>query len=88
MTANCEGYFGMVRHQIQDRRLFDLAMRFRLHLKGERLRAFNEAWEALDNTKRDEIHDGQYDTKPEELEKMGKTLASRLEALRKIVIES
>jgi hypothetical protein len=70
------------------RNMFEPAMRFRLHLKGGRLAAFNTIWEKFYNTTRDEVDNRQPSHSDEQANKTQQTLMSRLEALRKIVHES
>ena len=83
------GVFGQVRYQIQLPEFCALAVRFSLHLKGNRLRKYNEIWNALANATRDEIHDcNQPNTSKEEYAKVKFALMSKLEAFRKIVYES
>jgi hypothetical protein len=68
-------------------KLFEPAMRFRLHLKGRRLAAFNEIWERFYQTKGLDV-DIQPNHSDEERKNKKQTLMSRLEALRKIASES
>jgi hypothetical protein len=63
-------------------------MRFRLHLKGRRLDAFNEIWERFYKTTSAEVEDRQPNHSDEDARKMQQTLMDRLQALRKIVYES
>jgi hypothetical protein len=70
------------------RKMFEPAMRFRLHLNGRRLDAFNEIWEKFYNTTSAEVEDRQPNHSDEEANKMQQTLMDRLKALRKIVHES
>jgi hypothetical protein len=89
MSENGLGVFGQVRYQIQLPEFCELAVRFGLHLKGERLRKYNEIWNSLANASRDEIHDcNQPNTSKEEYDKVKSALMSKLEAFRKIVYES
>ncbi len=84
LTDKCDGMMGSVRYEVHPR-LYEPAMRFGLHLAGERLRSFNEVWGALANTTREEVSNRQPDTNDEQFDKMQKTLKSRLEALREVV---
>jgi hypothetical protein len=70
------------------RKMFEPAMRFRLHLKKRRLAEFNAIWEKFYNTTNTEVEDRQPNHSDEEARKMQQTLMDRLQALRKIVHES
>jgi hypothetical protein len=80
----CDGSLGSIRFEIKPR-LSEPVRRFRLHLKGARLRAFNDTWEVLANTTREEVWNRQPNTTDEQYDKAKETLKTRLEALRKIV---
>lgn len=70
------------------RKMFEPAMRFRLHLKKRRLAEFNEIWDKFYKTTNAEVEDRQPNHSDEEARKMQQTLMERLQALRKIVYES
>jgi hypothetical protein len=82
-----QGLLGSIRREIRPR-LYEPSRRFRIYLKGERLRLFNEAWETLANTTREEVENRDQITSDAEFNKMQITLQSRLEAFRKIVQET
>jgi hypothetical protein len=81
-TKDCE-VPNLVRGSIH--RLYEPQLRFRLFLKGERLRAFNEAWGKLYQTTDDEV-EAQFIFKKGDprLVKVQQLLISRFEALREI----
>lgn len=79
---NSGGLLGEIRREIHPL-LQEPAMRFRLHLNGEKLRAFNDAWERLANTTWKEVENRQPNTSEAEFKKMEQTLISRLESLKK-----
>jgi hypothetical protein len=74
---------GYIRFE-SEKQLTAPAMRFRMHLKGERLRLFDEAWDTLMKTTRIEVADRQPGDSDETANKMKQTILSRLEAVRKI----
>ena len=63
-------------------------MRFRIHLQGDCLRQFNEAWEAFANITREEVGNRQHNISDVEFKNMETLLLSRLRAVRKIVSET
>jgi len=74
---------GFIRYEAEQR-LTQHAMRFRMHLKGERLIEFNKAWDVLMKTTRDEVDTRQPNDSDETHKKMQDIILSRLEAVRKI----
>jgi hypothetical protein len=78
------GGLGKIRGEAQEE-LFKPAMLFRTHLKGKRLRLFNEAWGSLANTTRDEVNNEQPNTIKDHFEQMQRLLLFRLTAIREIV---
>jgi hypothetical protein len=63
-------------------------MRFRLHLKGSKLKLFDDIWQKFYALTNDEVGERQYDDSDEKNQKMQQTLTARLEELRKIVHQS
>ena len=78
---------GFIRYDAQEK-LFEPAIRFKLHLSGNQLRLFNESWEKFYRTTREEVYVAQHNDTQEQKDKMQHMLLSRLEALRKSVQES
>lgn len=86
-TKNCDGLLAEVRARIRPK-LYDAAMRFRIHLKGRRLAKFNTAWETLLNTTREEAPNQQPCDNPAEIARLQSALKSRFEAVLQIVCAS
>ncbi len=86
-TRNCD-VPDMVRCSFRSR-LYAPYSRFRLHLQGKRLIAYNEAWKKLVGTQSEEVSEkygGIFDkSNSEELKNIQEMLVGRLETLRKIV---
>lgn len=87
MWAKKNEALGYIRYESEQRLLLP-AMRFRMHLKGERLRLFDEAWERLIKTTRVEVDTRQPCDSDETANKMQQIILSRLEAVRKIAADS
>jgi hypothetical protein len=84
MARNSGGAIGTARFHAQEELPAPIS-RFRLHLTGSRLEQFNEAWSAVAGITREQVWNRQPNDSDEQFAKMEQILASRLEALRKVV---
>jgi hypothetical protein len=85
-TKNCEIPY-VIRPRFKN--LYEPYLRFRPHLKGKRLAAYEEAWKRLQGTTQKEASGssltGSYEKDSEELRQIQGLLISRLAAVREIV---